>query len=393
MVDTSYDNSEPDIEKSSLNKYCLNEIDNNLKYIEFCIEECKSKDGVDKSLVKLLNSCQTIEDLAMIYGYQGVENLAANINSAVSSIVEGKRKITAAFLDKLAIALEGIRSMSGIDDEMLVSSIVNSTTDRILNRNTQIAPIEKKEKERLTRKSNKKKKKPLQVKQPQKKAEQQSRFEIKEANTIQSLIDLIEKNRKSESNSANDAQPEEKEKEKLNNGEIEKVFNTIFLEETHENLSFLQEALEAIGSDSAPGESIMRIKEACGSLKDSAASFNVTDVRETLDRLHRISSKHLNFTESPSAEAINLIRDTHEFLSGYIKNQGMNPDKINQKLDEFLAKKSSENAYSNHSNEQDVDEIRVVDELQTFPKPKKKKKVKVIFNEEEDNIRRITKFK
>ncbi len=390
MVENSPQKRNEKINKSTLNKYCLNEIDNNLKYIQFCLDESKADKNADNSLGKILDSCQTIEDLAMIYGYQGIENLAANINAAVTSIVKGERHVSEIFINKLGIAVQGIRSMTGVDDDNLVKSIVSSTISKIVNSDSQASAVEMKTASTKNSIHVNRESKP--EKSTPKKDEPRSVFKIQEANTIQTLIDLIEKNRKKE-----DPQTDENQidlsAEQLNNGEIEKVFNTIFVEETQENLKFLREALDAINSNSAPGEAIMRIKEACSSLKDSAASFSIIDVRDTFEKLHRITNRHLNFNSPPSSQVIGLIQDATNLLSDYLQNQDINLDPINQKLKHFLTKNNAVSNNTDHLHKQEVETIKVIDELQTFPKPKTKKKVKVKFNDDDVNVRWISKFK
>jgi chemotaxis protein histidine kinase CheA len=181
--------------------------------------------------------------------------------------------------------------------------------------------------------------------------------------------------------------------EELNNGEIEKVFNTIFVEETKENLKFLRDALESINSDSTPGEAVMRIKEACSSLKDSAASFNIVDVRDMFEKLHKITDKHLNFNRAPTSEVLDIIQDATDLLSKYIENQNLNLDPMNQKLRYFMTNSETISEKVEPDLKDREEEINVIDELQTFPKPKKKKKVKVKFNDDDENVRWISKFK
>ena len=108
MNDEYYENLHIKEDKIQLNKYCLTEIEKNLINIESLLDDYKTNQNNDEPLLKILNTCQIIEDLAMVYGYEGVETLACNLIAAVVSIVEKDHKISNDFFNSSWINFSAI---------------------------------------------------------------------------------------------------------------------------------------------------------------------------------------------------------------------------------------------------------------------------------------------
>jgi len=381
-----------------LNKYCLQQISINLQKIESCLSEYKHNPEDTQSIIKIISLCDIIEDFAIVYGYDGVENLAFKINEAVATILTGKKAFSQLLFDKLQIAIHTIRSLSGIEDDKKVQSIMKTafqdikhpgekSFDDIAHINSQLHSL------------------PPEISTQTKTApaasvvKEKTKFDIKEMNSINNLVQLLNKNMQSAKDEPIKHPKisiilagEESKKAK----EIEKVFNNIFIEETIENIENLNKSIISVKEGKSFGEGIMRIKEACGSLKEAANCFKVMDVQEPLDYLNQVAKVKLTFNKKPASEVLAIISKAGQALRQYIEQGDKNFNNLNNELKNILALPDDEDVPAvvatppeSHS---DTPEITVINDVQLNQGTIQKKKVKVIMNDTDDR-RWISKFK
>jgi len=394
-------------ETNQLSKFCLTEIDRQLKNIEKFFVAFKNNPKDDQLLLNMLNTTQTIEDFAMVYGYGGVELLACNLSSAIASIASRNKTISEDFLDKLDIAIDAMRSMSGIDDEQKIDSIVNKTIAKIKGEDIQPPPSDKNHDEKVKDGTTEDElnfhddlnafdefsepegqvqfSEPAQSFEPSKPV-----FDIKESDSLIDLIAKIEKNNEI-TNHTTLAQSQLSEAALKVQGnqvkEIEQVFNDIFIEETVENLNFLVDAIEMVNSGESLGESIMRIKEACSSLKDSASCFNIKSVQNILSLLSQLVRDKLTFNKKPSSQVLAAILQAEKAIRNYVKSRDNNFDQAIATLNSAI--KSNDDTPPTPPQEEKIQIVNDFSATEDF----KKRKVKVVFDKDDMDRRWISKFK
>lgn len=467
--------------RKEFNKYCLSEIENNLATIESLIPDGTTQE-LDSSVVGTIMECaEQVEDLAMVYGYPGVESLAFNLATAMANFTHKKNLMPDDLGMRLQIAVNAIRQIVRTDDEFEEEKLIHEIMQTMQSSDsageeqkqdvpevtedpppppkekTPPIPAEFAELELLANDD------PDETQSPPQKAEQDSKttpqFEIKELDSLMKLVEEIENNKK-ETQKPTPAEPEsessknqsgtnahqnqnstkasvenrqaesqepiqsneneensfnlnlselaEKKSQRQDQAkEIEQVFNDIFKEETIENLDFLLQALQKTQDEKTLGEAIMRIKEACGGLRDVANCFQVKDAMKTMSLLDKLAKERLSFNQVPDDNVIKAIIIAEQQVRSFIekgkpKNFDFNP--LNNILKNTLESEADKETSTGFDQLLDKNfdlegTIKVVEEEKLLghepePKPKKKKKkVKVIFNDDDDRGRWMNKFK
>lgn len=466
-------------QRKEFNTYCLAEIENNLSTIENLIPD-ESVPELDCSVVGTIMECaEQMEDLAMVYGYPGIESLAFNLASAMANFTQEKKHIPDDIGLRVKIAVGAIREIVRIDDESEEEKLIQEIMQTMVSsENTESFQEEKHPVAEDPPPAPKEKTPPIPAEfaelelfaddepeeirtksgEPHVESKSSPQFEIKELDSLMKLVEEIENNKRQAEQSSiseNPTQPapeqpsvsnesidnhsnsnpelehkpdeatpqsseegdisfdlnlsnlaEKKSQRETQAREIEQVFNDIFKEETIENLDFLREALQKTRDEQTLGEAIMRIKESCGGLRDAANSFHVNDAMPTMALLDKLAKEQLSFNQVPDEDVLKAIIIAEKQIRSYIdqgkpQNFNFKPlDKILKNVLDSISEKTTSTGFDQLLDKNfDLEgTIKVVEEEKllgknTEPKKEEKKKVKVIFNEEDDRGRWMNKFK
>jgi hypothetical protein len=321
--------------------YFVDEVEKKLDAIETSIKDSSSEESNREIINKILNSCEAIEDLASVYGYEGIEALSRNLSIKMKTLLGSKKNISPQITENIIKILITIHQLIDTDEGESVNQLISQALEQIVE--SDMTP----ETARIAVKQSQQKSTPPKIKQPKLSVEDSTPqvikivkplFDIKEADSIMDLIQLIEdNNRKNEKSSVASAtlmsQQPVSEKAKA----IEQIFNDIFVEETKENLDFIKKYVELAKQGVALGETIMRLKEACSSLKDTAHSFNLKEVQDSLNLLNQVAKNRLNFNAPPDSTVLDTIKETEYLVRNYIDQKEADFSHINEKLKLILS--------------------------------------------------------
>ncbi|MFZ5515088.1 MAG: hypothetical protein ACOY90_00515 [Candidatus Zhuqueibacterota bacterium] len=115
-------------QRREFNAYCLEEIESNLKSIEQLIPE-QNVQELDGAMVGAILECaENMEDLAMVYGYPGIESLAFNLASAMANFTHEQNSMPEDIGLRVHIALKAIRQMVRIDNDVEEEKLIREIT-------------------------------------------------------------------------------------------------------------------------------------------------------------------------------------------------------------------------------------------------------------------------
>ncbi|MBN2010593.1 hypothetical protein JW960_14700 [candidate division KSB1 bacterium] len=309
-----------------MNKQCLKEIERHLHNIETKLKGYQDKQN-SKLFHDILENLQVIEDLAMVYGYDGMETLAFHLTNAIQSRIKVQNKIPNTELPRLSLIVKAMRNMYGEEDDKKIFAIVKRAIDEI----QEAKPDEAVASEPVAKRPEPKIEQTVQSANPAKGAKRPL-FDIREARSIRKLIHKIETNNRELPDNPNVRSEQVKTIDQSNdngrdiNQEIEQVFNEVFVEETLESLFYLEEYLQMAREGKSLGESIMHIKDAWSSLADSANCFQVGELQTPLSMLNKLAREKLDFTEQPPVDLLDLMDDAEKMIRSYVKDENRDHD-------------------------------------------------------------------
>ncbi|MFQ5706476.1 MAG: hypothetical protein ACE5HO_03455 [bacterium] len=104
--------------RTSLRYYYFDEVRRHLQQIDLSLSGLANGEGKSQGLSKLKNAAQSIEDLAMIHGYEGVENIAEKIKSAAGRILQQQYTLDKDFISKVQIAAGAIHKVLEMEERI-----------------------------------------------------------------------------------------------------------------------------------------------------------------------------------------------------------------------------------------------------------------------------------
>jgi len=224
-------NEKTEAQRREFNAYCLEEIESNLKNIEHLIPEETVQELDGARVGAILECAENMEDLAMVYGYPGIESLAFNLASAMANFTHEQNSMPEDIGLRVHIALKAIRQMVRVDndveEERLIREILQTmhpsqTAENIsevtpiqsadepkppASEKTPPLPAEFAELEFVADDTADDDVVPLIV--PPQELKQNPQFEIKELDSLMKLVEEIENHKKLESQTPVSMQDEE----------------------------------------------------------------------------------------------------------------------------------------------------------------------------------------
>jgi chemotaxis protein histidine kinase CheA len=109
-------NSVPDV---SLQEYYHREVKQGLEKITTSLSKLQKEPDNRDYLQQIRASAQTVSDLSMIHGYEGVETIANKIRFTFHQILYKKDPIHHSYIPKVELAVEAIRQVMELEDDII----------------------------------------------------------------------------------------------------------------------------------------------------------------------------------------------------------------------------------------------------------------------------------
>lgn len=101
---------------SSLQCFYNQEVKRGLEHIGASLIKLKQEPGNRECLYQIKELAESISDLAMIHGYEGVETIAEKIRNSTDHELRGKNDLDKNFLTKIGLAVTAIRQVMEMED-------------------------------------------------------------------------------------------------------------------------------------------------------------------------------------------------------------------------------------------------------------------------------------
>ncbi|MFQ5864158.1 MAG: hypothetical protein ACE5IW_02905 [bacterium] len=318
--------------------YYYQEARQTLDQIECSLSELQ-KDPSNQDHWHQIKACaQNVSDLAMIHGYEGVENIANMIRCNSEQILRKEIELGSFLIRKFRLALEAIRQVMALEEEIHSQTKDNNTDKKIELQQNKIKSCAQRISNYFDKLFDNQFELPLEtsslpnnelneLEKLDKSKNSEVLFDIREIDSLMNLADdssAINSDREtSNSNDAEVIQRTEDNTKNMNSDFPQPLKSTdIALAElkidAKEQLSEFEQAVYELQVIPYAANAIQNIQKACSTLQETAYKLNDKNLFLVLNPLQTLIQKKLTKTEPVSEPILKLLNQTTDLIHTHL---------------------------------------------------------------------------
>ncbi|MFQ5823774.1 MAG: hypothetical protein ACE5JB_06945 [bacterium] len=292
--------------------YYYQEVMQGLKKIESYLSKLQKEPGNREYVQQIRNIAEYVTDLAMIHGYEGVENIAEKIRSSSDLILCKSEELEKPFLSKIEFAVKAIRQVMELEEDIDYQLIFDEIDEKIALKQKEVRSC-------ASRLSN--------YFEQSKQKNKHLFFDIREINTLMNLVEEPPRIKSgNKPNNLNDTKFINNLKKNTKNSAINftrpiasaEISKNNLTAVAKEQLSVIEQAVLELQVIPYATHAIQDIYTACKTLQETALRLNDKNLTLILNPIQKLTQDKLNKTKPVSDSILEIFNQTTKLIHNHI---------------------------------------------------------------------------